>query len=196
VIANRSAVPARRPSTGLFPTQIRVAIPLPEARIAELEALSVETINSRHHPSVFGLQSAILSTLNRIFGADTGALYRLRAAAILDTTKYTMPIRVGGGPRRASVQEIQRGVEQGRQRSTTLLRQEVALMKEQLGEDEDHLADRAIRAYSNLDLHPEIARAASPLYQDGITPTPSKMRSRRSMPGYATAAVRRSTARR
>jgi hypothetical protein len=41
------------------------------------------------------------------------------------------------------------------------------LLKEQLGDDRDSLADRAIRAYSNLDLHPEIARAASELYRDG-----------------------------
>ena len=40
-------------------------------------------------------------------------------------------------------------------------------MKEQLGENGAGPADRAIRAYSNLDLHPEIARAASDLYRDG-----------------------------
>lgn len=40
-------------------------------------------------------------------------------------------------------------------------------MKEQLGGYGHAAADRAIRAYSNLDLHPEIARAASGLYHDG-----------------------------
>jgi uncharacterized protein (TIGR02391 family) len=43
----------------------------------------------------------------------------------------------------------------------------VALLTEQLGEDGDAPADRAIRAYSNLDLHPEIARAASDLCRHG-----------------------------
>jgi uncharacterized protein (TIGR02391 family) len=33
--------------------------------------------------------------------------------------------------------------------------------------DDDDPAGRAIRAYSNLDLHPEIARAASELYRHG-----------------------------
>jgi uncharacterized protein (TIGR02391 family) len=47
-----------------------------------------------------------------------------------------------------------------------LLRQEVALLQEQLGDNRDSYADRAIRAYSNLDLHLEIARAASDLYRD------------------------------
>ena len=48
-----------------------------------------------------------------------------------------------------------------------LLRQEVVLLQEQLGDNGDSYADRAIRAYSNLDLHLEIARAASDLYRDG-----------------------------
>jgi uncharacterized protein (TIGR02391 family) len=40
-------------------------------------------------------------------------------------------------------------------------------MKEQLGEDGGNPVDRVIRAYANLDLHPEIARAASELYRNG-----------------------------
>jgi uncharacterized protein (TIGR02391 family) len=40
-------------------------------------------------------------------------------------------------------------------------------LKEQLGDNDDALGDRAIRAYSNLDLHPEIERAAGDLYRDG-----------------------------
>lgn len=40
-------------------------------------------------------------------------------------------------------------------------------MKEQLGDEGGNAADRAIRAYTNLDLHPEIARTASGLYRNG-----------------------------
>jgi uncharacterized protein (TIGR02391 family) len=58
-------------------------------------------------------------------------------------------------------------VEECRQRAMALLRQQVALLREQLGEDGGTAADRAIRAYSNLDLHPGISRAASGLYRDG-----------------------------
>jgi hypothetical protein len=49
-------------------------------------------------------------------------------------------------------------------------------MKQQLGDEGGNAADRAIRAYSNLDLHPEIARAANDLYQDGHYANASKMR--------------------
>jgi uncharacterized protein (TIGR02391 family) len=70
----------------------------------------------------------------------------------------------GGG---TPVQEIQQRIERGRQRAIALLSREVALMKEQLGDDGGNATDRAIRAYSSLDLHSEIARAASALYQGG-----------------------------
>jgi uncharacterized protein (TIGR02391 family) len=116
------------------------------------------------------LQSAIEATLQRIFGAETTEYQRLREAKIIDSALYAGPVPLGSGFRAAGerpVQAIVRGVEGGRQRAIALLTQEVALMKEQLGEDGDNAADRAIRAYANLDLHPEIARAASELYRDG-----------------------------
>jgi uncharacterized protein (TIGR02391 family) len=151
--------------TNLSPAQIRDAIPLLEARIRDLEALPVETINSGTDPRVLALKSAIDSTLARIYGTDTHEYDRLREAKDLDDTYYS-PVLVAysTGP---SVHEIREGVERGRQRAIALLSQEVALMKEQLGEGGGSPADRAIRAYGNLDLHPEIAPAASDLYRDG-----------------------------
>jgi Protein of unknown function (Hypoth_ymh) len=79
---------------------------------------------------------------------------------LLDLTNYTL--RAGG-----TALEIQQGVERGRQRAIALLSQEIVLMREQLGDEGNAAADRAIRAYKNLDLHHEIAQAASALYQDG-----------------------------
>jgi uncharacterized protein (TIGR02391 family) len=116
---------------------------------------------------VLSQEHAIESTLTRIFGPDTHEYYRLSPATDLCPVDYGAAIQLGayqGGP---PIHEIQRLVEQGLQRAIALLRQEVGLMKEHLGEDGGSPADRAIRAYSNLDLHTEIARAASELYQDG-----------------------------
>jgi uncharacterized protein (TIGR02391 family) len=147
-----------------------VAIPLLEARIAELRALPVETIRSHHDPRVVALSSAIDATLHQIFGVETIEYQRLREAKIIESPLYAGPVQLGsrfrGGSARPA-RDIVRGVEGGQQRAIALLSQEVALMREQLGEEGDGLADRAIRAYSNLDLHPEIARAASELYRDG-----------------------------
>lgn len=63
--------------------------------------------------------------------------------------------------------QLQNEFEEDRKEAIALLRGQIGLMKEQLGDDGDTRADRPIRAYSNLDLHPEIARAASDLYRDG-----------------------------
>lgn len=173
---SRSAPPARRPSANLSPAQIRAAIPQLEARIAELEAFPVETIGSRNDPRILALQSAIDSTLDRAFGAETNEYHRLRQAKILDTTPYIGVVQLGanfrGGPPVGGtpIHEIQEGIERGRQRAVALLTQEVAMMKEHLGDDEDSPGDRAIHAYANLDLHPEIARAASELYRNGHYP--------------------------
>jgi uncharacterized protein (TIGR02391 family) len=140
-----------------------------EARIAELDALPVETISSRYDPRVLALQSAIDGTLDRVFGAETNEYHRLREVKFLDAPQSVLLARFGGGygTRGEPVQEIQRRIDEKRRRAVALLKQEVALMKEQLGENGDSPTDRAIRAYSNLDLQPEIALAASELYRDG-----------------------------
>jgi uncharacterized protein (TIGR02391 family) len=163
---SRSAAPAQPRSANLSVAQIRTAIPQLEARVRDLEALPVETVNSGSDPSIVGLEHAIKSTLARIFGPGTHEYLGLQLAGDLDTTSYVMSLGPYGGGG-TTVLEIQQGVERGRQRAIALLKQEVALMKEQLGDDGNSPADRAIRAYSNLDLHPEIARAASELYRDG-----------------------------
>jgi uncharacterized protein (TIGR02391 family) len=130
----------------------------------------VEAITSRNDPRVLALQSKIDGTLDRVFGADTNEYHRLREVKFLDAPQSVLlGPRFGGGYRTRvePVQEIQLGIDQKRQRAGALLAEEVALMREQLADDEGTAADRAIRAYSNLDLHPEIARAASELYRDG-----------------------------
>src|SRR5271166_49915 len=92
---SKSAPPARRPSANLSLAQIRAAIPQLEARIAELEALPVETIGSRNDPRVLALQSAIDGTLDRAFGAETNEYHRLRQTKILDTTPYAEVVQLG-----------------------------------------------------------------------------------------------------
>jgi uncharacterized protein (TIGR02391 family) len=144
---------------------MRAAIPQLKARIKDLQALDLGSISSAGEPPVVALRTKISGTLSHIYGPAGADYHRLQAAAILDTTQYTMSVFGRGG---TTVPEIQAGVDRGRQRAIALLTQEVDLLNERLGEDgAGDPADRAIRAYSNLDLHQEISRAASDLYQDG-----------------------------
>ncbi len=169
----RSTTPPGRPSANLSPARLRAAIPLLQARIKDLEDLAVDRIDARSHPTVLALESKIGGTLAHVFGAETTEYHRLREAKSLDTTVYLAALQLGaafrpghstGGP---PVHEIQSGVDRGRKRAIGLLGAEVLLMKEQLGDSADAPGDRAIRAYQSLDLHPEIARAATELYEDG-----------------------------
>jgi uncharacterized protein (TIGR02391 family) len=155
---SKAAPPTLRRSANLSPAQIRSAIPQLELRIVELEDLSAAAITSDRDPQIVGREAKIDGTLARIYGPDTNEYARLWDATKLDDTYYGFP---------RSINDIQAGVERARQRAIALLTQEVALMKEQLGDDGDNRVDRAIRAYANLDLHPEIARAASELYRNG-----------------------------
>lgn len=170
---SRTAPSATRRSANLSPIQIRAAIPQFQARIGELEALPVQQITTAGDPRVQALEHAIEATASRVYGPDTHEYHRLRETWSLDITPVAGFVYVGprfGGrrpPIGPSVAERQDGIERGRQRTTALLSREVALLQEQLGEDGSGApADRAIRAYSNLDLHTEIARAASDLYRD------------------------------
>jgi uncharacterized protein (TIGR02391 family) len=59
----------------------------------------------------------------------------------------------------------------GKERAIALLNQAIASLQEKLAEmgepSEDKPAAKALRAYEGMDLHPEIARAASELYKNG-----------------------------
>jgi uncharacterized protein (TIGR02391 family) len=159
----RSPPSTRVRSAELSPAQIRAAIPQLETRIRELHDLPVQSINPWDDPKVLALSHAIEATLARIYGVGTHGYERLLKAKDLNDPLHLFSLY----PRKLTVSDLRQDAERGRRRAIALLTQEVALMKEQLGDDRDSSADRAIRAYSNLDLHPEIARAASDLYRDG-----------------------------
>jgi uncharacterized protein (TIGR02391 family) len=164
---SRSALPARPNAANLSPAQIRAAIPMLQARISELEAFAATSVASSKDPSVLSLQHAIEATLARIFGPGTHEYNRLHAAKNLCSVTYGEALQIGSHRGAPQIHEIQRAIERGRQRAIALLGREVELMKEQLADSGGSPADRAIRAYTNLDLHPEIARAATELYEDG-----------------------------
>lgn len=166
---SKSGSPTLATSANLSPAEIRAAIPQLERRIADLEAVPVAEITHRSDARWATVRHAVHSTLAAIFGSQTDEYHRLFGA--LNARDYEMLTKMARASRRADsglpVHLIREELERHRKRMIALLSKEIELMKEQLGDDGDTAAGRAIRAYSNLDLHPEIARAASELYQDG-----------------------------
>src|SRR5438067_10577164 len=142
--SRRSTTPATPQMANLSMAQIRAAITRLERRISELEALPIAEIESGSDPRVRELEDAINNTLAAIFGAASLEYENLKG-------RFDVTIHYGGN---------QGHIDQERQQAIALLRRQIGLIKEQLGEDPDSEADRAIRAYSNLDLHTDIAHTA------------------------------------
>lgn len=149
-----------RQSANLSPAQIRAAIPQLEARIRDLDGLNPDTVQRWRDPTLIAMEHAIEATIGRIFGRETHDYRQLSVAAELDA-RQTTTLRLPNS------EEVRQAVQRNKERALALLKRAISLMQEQLGDEGGGSADRAIRAYSNLDLHPEIGRAASELYQNG-----------------------------
>lgn len=99
-----------------------------ETRIKELKELDISTLEAGDDPPVEALSARITSTLASIFGQDSAEYRRLRLAASMDATSYTLSLYGDGGG--TSVQEIRVGVDKGRNRSISLLQGEVDALRE------------------------------------------------------------------
>lgn len=135
----------------LSPAEIRAAIPRLVRRVAELEKLPLSEAfyGDATSPTAAALDHAITSTVADIFGSDSWE-YRYLAKPFL----------------RSMAEGNKKGIKAEQERAIALLKQKIALLEEQLQQNDDDAASRAIRAYGDLDLHPEIGRAASDLYRD------------------------------
>lgn len=162
-------VPAPPPRANLSTEAARQAVPRLDARIRELREVDLTKVQSANDPTIQDIEARIKSTLASIYGEHTAEYRRLVDAADLDLTVYVMAVFEGSPG--TSVQAIRDGLERGRHRAISLLAGEVTALKERpdFGEQPNgtSVATKILRAYEGLDLHPEIARAASQLYRDG-----------------------------
>lgn len=93
---------------------------------AELEALQVGGITSATHPQLEVIEHAIKSTVGRIFGTDTIEYERL---------KDVFPRISAAAGFRENTYNLRGVLVEDQQEAIGLLRQQISLMKEQLGED-------------------------------------------------------------
>jgi uncharacterized protein (TIGR02391 family) len=152
---SRSRSASQPTPSNLSLRQIRAAIPRLEARITDLKALLGRSIPLADDPQLSTVKHKLTATVAQIFNPDT-----LEYKSLTDLFTRTT---IASGFGVLLPHEIKADLDE----AIAILTCQVALMKEQLGEDGDSTTDRAIRAYTNLDLHSEIARAASELYRGG-----------------------------
>jgi uncharacterized protein (TIGR02391 family) len=160
-MAKRYTAPPKPRPAELSPQQIRAAIPKLERRIEDLKALKIEELTEDNYAAkVSDLEARIESSLIEVFGNDTADYERFRVHMIDGT-----PVFMSGPP--AHIEERKQFIRRGVSDASSLLGTAVSVLKERLEDTGETAAARAINAYSGLDLHPEIARAASQLYRDG-----------------------------
>jgi uncharacterized protein (TIGR02391 family) len=154
--------PPPPPEPEMTPDHINRAIARFRRRLDDLAKFEPEAIRDRSDPSVAALEVAIKEALAEAFGRNTAKYQSYSAAGTLDTAGLSI---VGATP----LPQVVEGLRRGKERAIALLSQAISSLQEKLaemGEPSDNPAAKALRAYEGMDLHPEIARAASQLYKN------------------------------
>ena len=151
----RSTKPPAPAAAEFNAAQARAGVQAIKRRIADLQNFDISRVEKRWSAEVKALQTSIDETLERVFGRTT------------DYNRYSRAADLDHGPlilnHEDSPREVQEYLRDGIAASLALLNQAVRGLTELLADDEP---SNPLRAYENLDLHPEIARAASELYRD------------------------------
>lgn len=124
----RQKTPERK-NASLSPAQMRSATKKIERRIADLQALEIETIRKRWDPAVDALEKRVNSTLQEVLGPDTVEYgeYSIR----LDT----LPLIIGGGP--DPIQKVHTGYRDGIERAVLKLQTLKDILSERLEDSEE-----------------------------------------------------------
>jgi uncharacterized protein (TIGR02391 family) len=165
-MAPRPKLATRQPAN-LSAAQMIAAVPKIERRIAELKAVDVAAINADADLDRLEAQRLrIDDTLMEIYGSDSQDYYRYRITSLDDTVDIlTMTLYESPPPK--PISHRQSGIQTGIGRAIMTLESALSMLKERMGDSGEDGGARAVRAYGGLDLHPEIARSANKLYQDG-----------------------------
>ncbi len=155
--------PAReKVSVSLSAEQVRAAMPKVKRRLEELSSLDVDRLDNDTGGHVLDSHTQkINATIREIYGVNSVEYDEYS----IKTFRPVFGVYFAGMDTsiRGNIDTVRTKVAGGITRLKTLLE----ILQEQSGENADDKALKAIRAYGGLDLHPEIARAASGLYSDG-----------------------------
>ncbi|HTG34034.1 MAG TPA: TIGR02391 family protein [Thermoanaerobaculia bacterium] len=157
-MARRTKEPEPRRAE-LRPEQMRSALPRLRKRIEELRAVDVNTIQVRWDPATEALEQKVNSTLSDIFGPNTVEYQEFGDVRLDRAPTYLMD--------EAPLYEIREGLSRGISMVISSLEAIISLFQEKLGDESLDSTDRARQAFSSLELHPEIARAVTNLFEDG-----------------------------
>lgn len=141
--------------------QMEAAIPKIDRRIADLDALDVNSIQERSDPKIDSLEKSLDTLLVAVFGAGTVEYERYHwQVTRLDTASVNMMYRT-------PIEEVREGLRQGVATAKAHLESIKKLFQEELGDAGISSAGKTLKAYEGLELHPAIERAVGTLFRDG-----------------------------
>jgi uncharacterized protein (TIGR02391 family) len=153
----RPAAPPAPRHVDLSGDAIRAAIPKLQRRIKDIDAFDVNALASNYDPSISALEKKIQGTLVEVLGLGTDELARFRP--------HTLGIGMSFGE--IPLHEVMETVSSGLQRERLNLQTLIEVLEEKLGESPESPAAQAKRAFSDMNLHPEIQQACSALFAGG-----------------------------
>jgi uncharacterized protein (TIGR02391 family) len=157
-MAKRSQPPPPR-AANLTSEHMKNAIPKLRRRIEELKEFDVGTIIHRSDPRISAINAKIDDVLIEIFGNDTIEYGRYRIYSV-DMAPMNMLYET-------PINEVREGIVQGIAEAKTNLETIIDLFQEKISDLGESPSGRAMRAFSSLDLHPEIECAVGKLFLDG-----------------------------
>ncbi|CAN7257563.1 TIGR02391 family protein [Variovorax sp. LjRoot130] len=158
-MATRKSAPAQPQSANLTSEQMRAAVPKLERRIRDLEEFDPNSLQQRNDPRLESLENKLTDTIAEVFGHGTVEYHRF-APSSLDQAGISMMYEIPLG-------RVIQSVAESKAREIANLRTIIELFQEKLADGGDTPATRARRAFGDLNLHPEIARACAKLFEDG-----------------------------
>jgi uncharacterized protein (TIGR02391 family) len=152
--------PEQAQPANLTPNQMKAAIPKLQRRIAELKAIDISTIQDREEARFDALKQKIDTTLMDMFGDNT-VEYKRFAVGNLDTNSFLNMLY------ETSICEVREGYKIGIEQAISNLQTILELFEEKIADLGETPAGRALKALGELEIHPEIERAAAKLFRDG-----------------------------
>jgi uncharacterized protein (TIGR02391 family) len=147
---------ATRPHSSLRSSELPDAVRKLERRLADIDAMQFSNSQDENAANISSVVTKINATYDDIFGAGT---VEASQAHVSSTYFYSFA--------NPDWDEMGRQFEGGRVRVRKKVQTSIELFKERCDEIETPRGSKILAAYSNLDLHPEISRAASSLYRSG-----------------------------
>jgi uncharacterized protein (TIGR02391 family) len=160
-MSKKPSAPEQR-SAQLSAQELAAAIPKIERRLAELRTIDIRTLTNDEGDNILNRHmQKINATLREIFGLNTVEyseyqVESLSAFPMIFTTDTDTSVRARLPYIKGSISSTISSLETLRD-----------ILQERMAPDDPLGGNRVLRAYEGLELHPEIARAASKRYTDG-----------------------------